>query len=241
MISSSNSLPIVIRDICGHDSSIKYNTLLFVGYVRDLYTGKNQIVTDFVEVLNLLSDYISTKSLTYNHLSLIKLKGNDSFGRQQVQSELIKCLYIESQDINTAKLESIIESVYKKGDSTHINNYKKDQKSYIDNFSISSIAPIEYGKIIILTWKCHNPYKLYLYNGLDYMDVTSIDSIQVSALCDKYTLILYDNKDNIIDKKEINVSIRKDAYCINCGWLIYETNDKYCCHCGCKLDYGTIG
>lgn len=236
MISSSTSLPNVLKSICDFDVSIKYDPIRFIGFIKDLYCGNNLVADDFISVLIEFESIIREQSISSKDLSRINIKGQNSVKRCSVQSELLKNIYLNKRPINVNNLDKLVSNAYEKTiPKTQSKSYNRDITSSILSFKASSVDSIEYGRIITLTWKCSNPYRVTLFNGNEYMDVTNIDTIQVSAMFDRYVLSLYDKNGKIIDEKEITLQFRKNSFCINCGTLIYHEGDKFCTHCGCRL------
>ena len=241
MIPSSTSLPRLLKSIREYDDSIRYEPILFIGFIRDLYVGKKDVLDDFFFLLHELRIQIHNRSINSYDLSHINLNGVNRLKRESVQSELLKYVYLNrnSTNLNIGKLDELIHDVYGNLTKFKTKSYNNNKNSSIVFFKSSSLGLIEYGKILTLSWECNNPYRVLLFDGYDYMNVTHISSIQVSIMFDKYELQLYDKKDKIVDKKEISISFRKNAYCMNCGHLICKDGDKYCIHCGFKLYYDT--
>ena len=163
------------------------------------------------------------------------MEGAKSQERKAVQSEIFKYIYINSDLQKARKLNELIIDVYEQSSKPQVKSYNSNQTSSIIFFRASSLEEIEFGKILTLSWKCNNPYKISLFNGHDYMDVSHMDTISISAMFDKYVLLLSDKSGNVIDTKEIRINFRKNSFCMNCGTLIYSEGDIYCTHCGIKL------
>ena len=73
MIEPSTNFPHVLKCICDFDESVKYDSLKFIGYIRDLYCGRKELMDDFVIVLTELETIISSRSFSEIDLSKINL------------------------------------------------------------------------------------------------------------------------------------------------------------------------
>lgn len=232
---TSKSLPRVLKSICDYDDSIKHDPELFIGFIKDLYCGGKNVSDDFIVVLQNLKSKIERNKLNVKDLSNFRSIGINDTRRCEVQAELFKSLYLNRGTFNVGILEKLITSAYEGIVDTQKNVYNKGNTSSILYFKSSSNEAIEYGKILTLSWKCNNPYRVSIYNGFEYMDVTGIESILFSAIFDKYYLLLYDSEGNVIDKKEVSIHFWTNSFCMNCGTPCIGDSDLFCINCGFKL------
>lgn len=235
MISMPTSLPNILKFICDKDESIKYRPLAFVGYINDLYHGDTAVADDYVAALRTLQPKICNRSLTKSDLLTIIICDNNNEKKRKVQIELLKATYFSDESIDTNLLDDIILKVYGGSNPIETKKHKIGATSSISFFNADTIEPVEYGKVLFLSWECINPYKIVLFGGGDYMDVSNINSFLISAIYDHYVLVLYSKNGEAIDTKEIQIQYWKNSFCYNCGNRCYRSNDIYCTYCGCKL------
>lgn len=224
----------VIKSIYRFDHSVLYNPLVFRGFLMDLYCGEGTVLDDFLHILSQLQDKLKDQLLTRKDLQGITLSVENDSERLSVQRELYTLIYINKDLSSLDSIESKLQQIYK--------IVPKKSQAKKDSAFASSILLFEaddtsmnYGEYIKLKWKCNNPYSLMLSNGKQDMNVTMVDSIIVSALFERYTLTLYNNKGEVLDEKSITLRYDEYAYCINCGTKREDHTDIYCTYCGVKL------
>lgn len=235
MISASSSLTRVIKFIYEFDESIFCNPLVFSGFIKDLYCGKSYVADDFILILIDLHDKIINSEVSLKDLSDIKLEGINNNERCKIQSEIFKIVYINKNFESIEYLNTDILKVYNISFNPPKESSSNRSSSSIIFFNTSQNSSIEFGKIITLFWKCNNPYRLFLSNGYEDMDVTYVDSILISALFDDYVLILYNKEGEVVDKQNVKIQYKKNAFCINCGTIHFKEDDYFCTQCGLKL------
>ena len=231
----STSLPNILKYICNKDESIKYNLLTFEGYISDLYHGDVAITNDYIAALRTLQPKIEKRSLTKRDLLTIVICDNNNENKRKVQIELLEATYFSNTSFDTSSLDGIILKAYGGSNTVEAKRQNKGLSASISFFKADIIAPIEYGRVLLLSWECVNPQKIILYGGGDCMDVSNVNSILINAIYDHYALVLYNTNGETIDKKEIRVQYWKNSFCYNCGTRCHGSNDKYCTHCGFKF------
>lgn len=236
MIRKSPSLIEVIKSIYEFDDSILNQPRLFKAMLLDYYTGTSCILEDFNSVVDLLQDHIVKKEITLSKITgAIRIVNED---RRKIQIELFREIFIDRNIDAIERLDSYIRCVYHGEDMSSERKYSEHISSSILDFSANRKDSLVWGEEIVISWKCNNPFRLMFSNGHEEMDVTRLNSIDISAMCDNYNLTLYDSRGLVVEQRTINITYLEQAFCNECGTPAYNVGDKYCTKCGVKLSYG---
>lgn len=226
----------VVRFILESDDSYYNNPKRLISGFRDLYTGNQSIADDFINVISELSPLIKNGYAGLNDI----LKVIPANSELTVFAPILKTIYIYHRSSDLSRYELLLQNKY--CDTKIKNTEKRIEHNYsiessIEYFRCSHMREIIYGEIINLEWNCINPLIVSIAAGNVRMDVSKMSSLGISALFDSYDLILLDYVGNILDKKTINIKFRETTYCLNCGQLIWDRNDRFCTICGVKVCY----
>lgn len=233
MICSSQSLIGVIKSIFEFDDSILFQPKLLKALLLDYYTGSQDVLNDFFSILDKYQEDICLLKINtsrINYSSEIK----DS-SRKSIQEEMFRAIYIDKDLKKLSRLDPYIVETYKEKRKEQELNARDSCNATISKFKANRDTLLIYGDIITLSWDCPYSCRIVLSNGNDEMNVTGLNSIEMSALYDKYYLILYDTKSKELDRQVINLSYVENIFCINCGAKKFREDDKFCIRCGIRL------
>lgn len=233
MIHSSQSLIEVIMSILDYDDSILYRPNLLKGLLLDYYKGPDDILKDFFSILDRHCDEIADDLA--GNLHTISSAGIEDKRRDKIQEDIFRTVYIDRDLDSLSRLGAYIVEIYKEEANYWDDDVRNPSNSSTIKFEASRYSSLIYGDIITLSWTCPNSYKVVLSNGRDKMNVTNLNSIEMSAMFDKYFLILYDAEYKESDRLVVNMDYREHAFCINCGERKYRDDDEFCYSCGIRF------
>lgn len=232
MICSSRSLIEVIKSIFEFDDSILFQPRLLKALLLDYYQGRRDILNDFFSILDKCQEDIQNGILDSHTFTSSGLTDNN---RKRIQEELFKAIYIDRSLESLCRLDPYVVEAYKDNVEELKVNVRDSGDANISNFEASRDTLLIYGDIITLSWNCPHLCRVVLSNGKDEMNVTGLDSIEMSALYENYYLILYDTNSKELDRRVINFSYQEHAFCINCGARKCRDDDAYCFRCGIRF------
>lgn len=228
---NSKHLTKVIRFLIESDDSFYNQPNRFISAVRDLYDGNIIILDDFVELIKYLSSDLYGNNIRFATLRAAVQRCNKNI----FFLDFLKCLFLDKNIDALCLLESSLQSIYSSKKSSDDIKYDNSTTSSITSFFISNDRSIEYGGVIKLEWECINPFQIILKAGEEEMDVSGLSAMLISSQYDSYELFLYDASKKVIDTKRIDIRYRENAFCIKCGTLVLDEEDKFCTNCGFKL------
>lgn len=225
MIQKTDDLAKLLSEIAAYDKAILYDLRLFKSYLSDLYIGRKLSLNIFLSFLMLLpKEEEKLSALTEDQVTSIHfpVTSKEELDIIECTSQLLINIYVRKNYVLT--------EIFRKSKSktTKVSYAKKIHKLRVNKSSVV------YGDDIYIQWYVDTPYYMTLSDGETSMDVTSLNSLNVSAIKDTYYLYLFDECNKVIDTKLIKLHLEAPLYCINCGSRFIDKLDLYCCQCGTK-------